>query len=150
MICTLYCAGFKYPALSLEIGSILLKFVQFDLFDCGPLFDQLFGVDDTKPYTSNFESAGYRSRQLARTMGSQFAITFVFLVLSILLRILLCAKFLPDIVRSKISDFLVSFYWNGFFSYIKQNYIMLVMGSLLNITNINTALLQQSASNLSE
>jgi hypothetical protein len=39
VICTLYCAGFKYPALSLEIGSILLKFVQFDLFDCGPIFD---------------------------------------------------------------------------------------------------------------
>jgi hypothetical protein len=124
--------------------------VQFDLFDCGPLFDQLFGADDTKPYTSNFESAGYGSRQLARTMGSQFAITFVLLVLSMLLRILLCAKFLPDIVRSKISDFLFNIYWNGVFSYIKQNYIMLVMGSLLNITNINTALLKPSARDVSE
>jgi hypothetical protein len=81
-----------------------------------------------------------------RTMGSQFAILFVFLILSILLRILLYAKFVPDIVRSKISDFLVNFYWNGVFSYIKQNYIMLVMGSLLNITNINTALLKPSLS----
>jgi hypothetical protein len=67
-----------------------------------------------------------------------------------LLRILLCAKFLPDIVRSKISDFLVNIYWNGVFSYIKQNYIMLVMGSLLNITNINTALLKPSARDVSE
>ncbi len=118
VICTLYCAEFKYPALSLEIGSILLKFVQFDLFDCGPFFDQLFGVDDTKPYTINFKFAGYGSRQLSRTMGSLFVLSFLSLVLSLVLRILLFAKFLPDIVRSKISDFLVKIYWNGVISFI--------------------------------
>ena len=81
-------------------------------------------------------------------MGSVFVISFAFLVLILLSRILLFAKFLPDTVRSKISSFLDKFYWNGVFSYIKQNYIMLVMGSLLNITN--TSLPPPSARNLSE
>ena len=116
--------------------------MQFDLFDCDPLYDQIFGVDDTEPYTSNFESAGYGSRQLVRIMGSFFMISFISLVLSLLGRILLFAKFLPASLRSKISDLVSKFYWNCVFSSINQNYIMLVMGSLLNITNINMAVPQ--------
>ncbi len=122
--------------------------MQFDYFDCEPLYDKLFGVDETEPYTSNFEFSGYSSRQLARNMGSVFVISFFFLVLILLLKILLFARFLPDTVRSKISSFLDKFFLNGVFSYVKQNYIMLVMGSLLNITN--TALPIPAARNLSE
>jgi hypothetical protein len=72
-------------------------------------------------------------------MGSIFIISFFSLTLSLLGKLLLFAKFLPDPLNSKISELLAKFYWNGVFAFIKQNYIMLVMGSLLNITNINLA-----------
>ncbi len=81
-------------------------------------------------------------------MGSVFVISYFFLVLISLLKILLFVRFLPDTVRSNISSFLDKFFWNSAFSYVKQNYIMLVMGSLLNITN--TARPLSAARNLSE
>jgi hypothetical protein len=30
---------------------LLLRFVQFDLFDCSPLYNQMFGTDETLPYS---------------------------------------------------------------------------------------------------
>ncbi len=93
--------------------------MQFDLFNCDPLYDQIFDVDETKPYTDNFTYAGYGSRQLVRIMGSLFIISFISLALSILGRVLLFAKFLPASLRSKISDFLERFYWNIVLGYIK-------------------------------
>jgi hypothetical protein len=137
VICTLYCLKFQYPALAQQLSLILLNFVQFDLFDCNPLYNQIFGPDKTQPYSANFLAAGYGSRQLVRIMGSLFMTTFCFITLSLCARILLFAKFLPAICRSKIEKKLGTIYWNGFYGYIKQNYIMLLMGSLLNITNIN-------------
>ncbi len=80
----------------------MLLFVQFDLFDCKALYNQMFGTDETKPYSSNFLATGYGSRQLVRTMGSLFMITLFTLGLSLLGRILLFAKFIPAPVRSMI------------------------------------------------
>ena len=110
--------------------------MQFDLFDCEPLYDKIFGADETRPYTGNFGSAGYGSRKLVRIMGSLFMISLIALVLSIFGKILTFAKFRPEPLRSKISGNLDKIYWNYVLSFIKQNFIMLVMGSLLNITDI--------------
>ncbi len=93
--------------------------MQFDLFDCHPLYDQIFGVDETEPYTDNFGSAGYGSRQLMRIMGSLFMMSLISLALSLLLRILLFVKFLPAPLRSKISEFLNKIYWNYVLGFIK-------------------------------
>jgi len=122
--------------------------VQFDLFDCEPLYDKIFGADETRPYTGNFGSAGYGSRKLVRIMGSLFIISFFALVLSIFGKILTFAKFLPELLRSKISENLDKIYWNYIFSFIKQNFIMLVMGSILNITNIEISVPQPSSRRL--
>ena len=110
--------------------------MQFDLFDCGPLYEKIFGADETRPYTGNFGSAGYGSRKLVRIMGSLFMMSLIALGLSIFGKILTFAKFLPEPLRSKISGNLDKIYWNYVLSFIKQNFIMLVMGSILNITNI--------------
>jgi len=110
--------------------------VQFDLFDCEPLYEKIFGADETRPYTGNFGSAGYGSRKLVRIMGSLFMMSLIALGLSIFGKILTFAKFLPEPLRSKISGNLDKIYWNYVLSFIKQNFIMLVMGSILNITNI--------------
>ena len=109
--------------------------MQFDLFDCEPLYDKIFGADETRPYTGNFGSAGYGSRKLVRIMGSLFMISLIALVLSIFGKILTFAKFLPEPLRSKISGNLDKIYWNYVLSFIKQNFIMLVMVGILNITN---------------
>jgi hypothetical protein len=45
VVSTLYCMKFQYPALAQQLGSILIQFVQFDLFDCNPLYDGIFGAD---------------------------------------------------------------------------------------------------------
>ena len=110
--------------------------MQFDLFDCEPLYEKIFGADETRPYTGNFGSAGYGSRKLVRIMGSLFMMSLIALGLSIFGKILTFAKFLPEPLRSKISGNLDKIYWNYVLSFIKQNFIMLVMGSILNITNI--------------
>ena len=81
-------------------------------------------------------------------MGSLFVLSFITLAFTLLLRILLFVKFLPAPLRSKISDFLSKIYWNIVFGFIKQNYIMLVMGSLLNITNIEIAVPLKSSRRL--
>ena len=122
--------------------------MQFDLFDCGPLYDKIFGEDETKPYTGNFGSAGYGSRKLVRVMGSLFIMSLITLVLSMFGKILTLAKFLPEPLRSKISEYLNKIYWNHVLSFIKQNFIMLVMGSLLNITNIEMPVPQPSSRRL--
>jgi hypothetical protein len=61
--------------------------------------------------------------------------SLIALVLSIFGKILTFAKFLPEPLRSKISGNLDKIYWNYVLSFIKQNFIMLVMGGILNITN---------------
>jgi hypothetical protein len=62
----------------------------------------MFGADETQPYSANFFAAGYGSRQLVRIMGSLFMTTFCFITLSLFAKILLFAKFVPAILRSKI------------------------------------------------
>ncbi len=75
-------------------------------------------------------------------------ISLIALVLSIFGKILTFAKFLPELLRSKISENLDKIYWNYIFSFIKQNLIMLVMGSILNITNIEISVPQPSSRRL--
>jgi hypothetical protein len=75
-------------------------------------------------------------------------ISLIALVLSIFGKILTFAKFLPEPLRSKISGIIDKIYWNYVLSFIKQNFIMLVMGSILNITNIEMPVPQPTSRRL--
>jgi len=82
--------------------STLLNFVTFDIINTDPIYDGIFGADDTSPLNDHFYEAGYVSTDYIRNIGSLFLFIWIGLGLGISGLLILKIKKLPEKMRKKI------------------------------------------------
>jgi hypothetical protein len=91
MLCHLECMHLMTPGNSRAFMAVLITFVQFDIIP-GEFLDwmnyYIIGVDETDPFSQNFDAAGYGSEMIVTNLGSLFSILILNLVVPLVVQIL--------------------------------------------------------------
>jgi len=111
--------------------SYLFKIFGFDLIPTDGLYDSIFGFEESRPVSLNFELIGYESVYFIRNMGSAFLIIILALIVLLLLAVTSCSQSMTvHKYRTMVKEKL---FWNGVLSFIDTTYITGCVSFALNL-----------------
>ncbi len=84
-----------FPAVLQTFMMTLLEFATFDLIDTEPIYNYMFGVDNSEPLNDNFDYSGYSSLLFERNIGSLGIFIFIGIGLGVSGLIMVKIKKLP-------------------------------------------------------
>ena len=111
--------------------SYLLQIVAFDVIPTDNPYDAIFGFEESKPVSTNFELTGYESVYFIRNMGSMYLLFIGTFFTLLLLAATSCSKSVKvHKYRQTVKDKL---FWSGIYAFIEDVYIIICVSFSLNL-----------------
>jgi len=115
--------------------NVLYQVAAFDLFEVGPIYDALFGLEPTDPINVNFDTLGFETTSFVGNIGPLIIVYVVFACFMIGLALLYSCKKFARIARMR-ARFAKKVLWNPVLQLLNKTYWIVLMSALISLQSL--------------